>query len=187
MCHGLGVSCDAVVLLGREIDVCAAETGENIFNFVKVGLRGTVLNEDEGLALGINVGAVEGVAANDVNIIREVLLEGSDLGSFARCLTSDDGTLLCSFSMVSMWENTRSRGQHTWPIHRGNLINGSCFNVVNNVIACSGNKMTIGEDFDLLLWNVSALVEGRKLCTRYLHYVQIPRVIPRTFLPCRKR
>lgn len=104
MGHGLGVSCDAVVLLCCEIDVCAAEARENMLNFVEVGLGGAVLDEDKGLAFGIDVRAVEGMAADDVNVLREVLLEGSNLGGFARCLTSDDGTLLCSFSRVSKGE-----------------------------------------------------------------------------------
>ncbi len=49
---------------------------------------------------------------------------------------------------------------HTWSIHRDDLINGGCFDIVDDIITCSGYEVTIGEYFDLFLWNISALVEG---------------------------
>jgi hypothetical protein len=52
-----------------------------------------------------------------------------------------------------------SRG-HTWPIHCNYLVNRGCFHIVDDIITCSGYEVTIGEYFYLLLWNISALVEG---------------------------
>lgn len=48
-------------------------------------------DDDEGLAAGVDAGAVEAVAGDDGDIGREVLLERSNLGSFAGGLSADNG------------------------------------------------------------------------------------------------
>jgi hypothetical protein len=81
--HGLGVGRDAVVLARAEVDVLGAEAAEDGFDFGEGGGRGAVLDEDEGLAAGVEVGAVEGVARDDVDVAGEVLFKGLDLGVLA--------------------------------------------------------------------------------------------------------
>ena len=46
MGYGLGVGSYAVVLLGREVDVCTAEAGEDVFYFLEAFLGGAVFDED---------------------------------------------------------------------------------------------------------------------------------------------
>ena len=53
-----------------------------------------MLDEHQGLALWIDIGTVEGVAGYDVNVGRQVLLEGLDLGIFTRRLAANDGAEL---------------------------------------------------------------------------------------------
>lgn len=62
-----------------------------------IGEEGTY----EGLAPRVDVGTVEGVAADDVYIAGEVLLECFDLWGFARGLASDDGILFGSCRVIS--------------------------------------------------------------------------------------
>jgi hypothetical protein len=44
--YGLGVCSYTVVLLGREVDVCATEAGEDVFYFSEAVLGGAVFDED---------------------------------------------------------------------------------------------------------------------------------------------
>jgi hypothetical protein len=80
---GLRVGRDAVVLARRQVDVLGAEAAEDRFDFGEGGVRGAVLDQDERLAAWVNVGAVEGVARDDVDVGGEVLLECLDLRVFA--------------------------------------------------------------------------------------------------------
>jgi len=100
MGDGLGVCGDAVVLGGGEVDMFGFEAGEDVLDFVKVFLGGTMLNDyldeivslalvriirtaHQWLAARINIGTVERVAADDVDIFWKRLLESSYLRSFA--------------------------------------------------------------------------------------------------------
>lgn len=58
---GLGVGRDTVMFLGGEIDNFGVQAAEDGFHLGEGGVRGTVLDQDEGLAARVNVGAVEGM------------------------------------------------------------------------------------------------------------------------------
>lgn len=88
MQHRLGVGRDAVVFYGAEVHEFRAEAAEDGFD-EGVGFgAGAVLDEDEGLADGVDFGAVEGVAGDDFDVGGEVELEGFNLGGFARGLAA---------------------------------------------------------------------------------------------------
>jgi len=40
---------------------------------------------------------------------------------------------------------------HTGAILRNDFVNRGGFNIIDDIIACSGDEMTIGKDFDLFL------------------------------------
>lgn len=68
---------------------------------LRMGISSAVLcwkQSYQRLAMRINIRTVEGVAADDVDIFGEMLLEGSNLRSFARSLATDDGTLFRCFN-----------------------------------------------------------------------------------------
>lgn len=60
-----------------------------------------MLDQHEGLAAGVDVGAVEGVTGYDLDVGGEVDFEGSDFGGFAGGLPADNGTLFGCFDLVS--------------------------------------------------------------------------------------
>ena len=91
---GLRVRRDAVVFFGREVHEFGFEAREHAGNEGEGGVGGTVLDEDEGLAGGRDVGAVERVAGDDFDVDGEVFLEGFDLGGFAGGLSADNCTHL---------------------------------------------------------------------------------------------
>jgi len=77
---------------------------------------------------------MERMAGDDVHICWKMVLEGSNFRSLARSLASNNGTLL-------------GRGA----ILRNDFVNRGGFNIIDDIIACSGDEMTIGKDFDLFL------------------------------------
>lgn len=46
MRNGLCIGGDSIVLCCREVDVCGTQAGEDVFYFIKIFLRGSVLNEN---------------------------------------------------------------------------------------------------------------------------------------------
>lgn len=58
-----------------------------------------MLDQHEGLAAGVDVGSVEGVAGDDLDVGGEVGFEGGDFGGFAGGLAADDGALFCCCSI----------------------------------------------------------------------------------------
>lgn len=57
-----------------------------------------MLDQHEGLAAGVDVGAVEGVAGDDFDVGGEVGFEGGDFRGFAGGLAADDGALFRCWS-----------------------------------------------------------------------------------------
>lgn len=140
---------------------------------------------DKWLTSGVNIRAMERVAGNNIHIRREVLLEGSDFRSLARSLATDNGALLSSFEELVLkdWNLLAVR---TWPILFNDFINRGGLYIVDDVVTCSGDEMTIGIDFDLFLWTSQHLLR-RMLCTaRYLLGLQIPHEDPHISPPCRR-
>lgn len=93
---GLRVGRDAVVLGGRQVDVLGVQAGQDALDQLEGRVGGAVLDQDERLPFGIDAGPVERVDGNDLDVGREVLLEGGNFGGFARGLPADDGTELGS-------------------------------------------------------------------------------------------
>ena len=91
---GLGIGRDAVVFLGAQVDNLGLEAGEYLFDLGERLVGGAMLDEHQRLALGIDIGTVEGVAGYDVNVGGQVLFEGLDLGIFTGRLAANDGTEL---------------------------------------------------------------------------------------------
>lgn len=83
MRDGLGVGRDAVMLQRRQVHELGAETAQDGLDLVERLIWGAVLNEDQRLVEGIDVGAMQRVARDDGDIGREVGLEGFDFGRFA--------------------------------------------------------------------------------------------------------
>lgn len=73
------------------MDKLGSKTAKDSLDFAEGRVWGTVLDEDEGLIVRIDVRAVERVAGDNIDVGREVSLEGGDLGRLARGLASDDG------------------------------------------------------------------------------------------------
>jgi hypothetical protein len=94
MCHSLGVSCDAIMLLACEVDVLRLETGENFLDKGKVGIGCAMFDQHQWLPFRVDPRAVERMTGDDANIGRQVFLKSSDLRCFAGCLTADDSSQL---------------------------------------------------------------------------------------------
>jgi hypothetical protein len=102
---GLGVGGDAVVLGGGEVDEARAEAGEDGLDLAEGRVGRAVLDEDQGLVVGVDGRAVEGVAGDDVDVLGEVALKRLDLGGFAGRLGADDGA---EFGSCACWSETGS-------------------------------------------------------------------------------
>lgn len=94
MCDCLRVSSDAVVGLGRKIDVLGAKTGKDLFDQVKTLIRGAVLNESEWLAFGVYTWAMERMAGHNLDVRGKMLFKSGDFWSFAGSLASNDCVFL---------------------------------------------------------------------------------------------
>lgn len=92
MRDGLRVGCDAVVLGRRQVDVLRLQARQDALDQRKGRVRGPVLDQDERLALWVYTRPVQGVDRDDLDIWRQVFLEGGDFGGFAGGLPADDGT-----------------------------------------------------------------------------------------------
>lgn len=91
---GLGIGRDAVMFLGTQVDNLGVEAGEYMLDLGERFIGGAMLDEHQRLALGIDIGAVEGMAGYDVNVGGQVLLEGLDLGIFTGRLAANNGAEL---------------------------------------------------------------------------------------------
>lgn len=56
------------------------------------------------------------------------------------------------------WESTE--GSHTWSVLLNDLVNRSSFNVVDDVVARTGNQMAVPQDGHILLYEHSAQCAG---------------------------
>lgn len=83
MGDSLRICCDAVVLLGGEVDVLRSEAGHYTLDEVEVIVGCAMLDQDQRLALWINSRAVEGMHRDDADVFGQVLFEGIDLWCFA--------------------------------------------------------------------------------------------------------
>lgn len=96
MRHRLRVCSDAVVAFGGEDGDFGIEAGEDLRDSRfggGVGVSVAVRDDDERLARGGDIGAVQGVAADYVDVGGKVFFEGGDFGGFAGGLTADYGAL----------------------------------------------------------------------------------------------
>ena len=71
-----------IVLNGAEVNVFRIQAGENLFDFGEGSRGGTVLDNYEWLTCWIDVWAMEGVAADYLNVFWQMLLKSCDLWCF---------------------------------------------------------------------------------------------------------
>lgn len=102
MGDGLRVCGDTIMLTGCEMDKLGLETAQDSLNFAKRRVWSAVLNENKRLVVRVDVGAVERVAGDNVDIGRKMSLESGDLGGLARCLASDNGIKFGSWVMTRL-------------------------------------------------------------------------------------
>lgn len=91
---GLGIGRDTVMFLGTQVDNLRVEAGQYVLDLGERLVGSTMLDEHQGLALGIDIGTVEGVAGYDIDIGGQVFLEGLDLGIFTGGLAANYGAEL---------------------------------------------------------------------------------------------
>jgi hypothetical protein len=95
---------------------------------------------------------MKGMTRDDFYIIWKMVLKGSQLGSFARCLPAYDCSHPCCFEHTQrrklIWNNTL---EHTWPIFRNYPVNDLSLYAVDNVVTDSRNQMSIWQDCDFAL------------------------------------
>ncbi len=89
-----------------------------------------------------------------------------------------------SRNSVSTW--LASGSIHTWSILRSNEVNRSGFHIVDDVIAGSGDEMSIWEYLYSFLWTSQHMVRNY-LNARNLPFPQIPRKDSGISLPYRRR
>lgn len=102
MCDSLCVRCDSIVLLSSKIDHVRVETREDFFDQSKALLGCAMLDQCQGLTLGIDLRSMQGMARDDLDVFRQVCFEGSYLNLFTGSLASDNGALLSRCINVSM-------------------------------------------------------------------------------------
>jgi len=117
------------------------------------------------LAAGVEVGAVEGVARDDVDVAGEVLFKGLDLGVLARGLAADDGAEPGCYAGHTEVRNggrggTASKGSRTGSKLRDDLAYGRCLHAVDNVIAGTGDEVSVAENLHIVLEIKSCLSTG---------------------------
>ncbi len=93
-----------------------------------------MVDNDQWLAFGIDTWAMKGVARHDLNICGKMLLEGSDLWSFGRSLTTNDSAHL---------------GRRTESSN--NSIDILCFDGIHDPITATGDEMAVLENGDIVL------------------------------------
>jgi len=94
VCYCLCVGRYAIVLSGGEKDGFRFEAGEDALDELEGGIGCAMLDQHERLASWVDAWAVKGVAGDDGDIRREVVLKRGDLRRLARGLATDDGILL---------------------------------------------------------------------------------------------
>ena len=101
MSDSLCVRCDQIMLLGSQIDDVGIEAREYSLEQRKSLLRGAMLDQREGLPLGINFRSVERMAGDDLDVFRQICLKSSYLDLLTGSLSSDNGALLRGCFYVS--------------------------------------------------------------------------------------
>lgn len=79
------------------------------------------------------------------------------------------------------------RESHTWAILLDNLPNGCSFNIVDYIVADSGDKMAILEDGNFSLQTTQHMLQRKNYVQINLLDFQTLHTMPRTFPPYRKR
>lgn len=92
--NGLGIGRDAVMFIGTQVDNLGVKAREYVLNLGERFVGGAMLDEHQRLALGIDIGAVKGVAGHDVNVGGQVLFESLDLRIFTGRLATNNGAEL---------------------------------------------------------------------------------------------
>jgi hypothetical protein len=118
------------------MDELGSETAEDSLNLTEGRVWGAMLDEYKWLIVGVDVRAVERVAGDNIDVGREVSLEGGDLGRLARGLASNNGTKLGGWSILSNY-----------------TVNDGSFDAVDDIIACAGYKVSISTYFYIFLFD----------------------------------
>lgn len=141
-----------------------AEDREDGLDLGDGGGRRAVGDDDERLVSRVDIGAVERVARDDLDIGREVALEGGDFGCLARCLAANYGPELgCCRERASLGNAllpkicVKGTSNHTWAVLSDHAVNGGSFNAVDDVIAGAGDVVAIAADLYIVLFKENLL------------------------------
>jgi hypothetical protein len=83
MRNSLRVCCDTIVLFCCEIDMLGSEAGHDVLHESKVGVRGTVVDQDERLSFRVYARSMERMHGDDADVPGKMSLESLHLRSFA--------------------------------------------------------------------------------------------------------
>jgi hypothetical protein len=146
------------MFFGAEVDMLGAEAAEDRLDLGKGRVRGAVLDEDEGLVVGVDIGPVEGVARDNVDVAGEVFFECLDLGVFTGRLAADDGTEAgcCNDFMVRLYSWAMGTDRASWMAHTRTVLGDNTtysrrLNTVDNVVAGARHQVTVAENLYILL------------------------------------
>jgi len=92
------------------------------------------------------------MARHNIHVLWQMLFKRCDLWCFARRLATNDSTLLRGwFRQYASKVDSARLNRHTWSILRHHLIDGLSFDTVDDVVASSRDKMTVGVDVNIIL------------------------------------
>ena len=92
MGDSLRVGCDAIMLFTCQPHNSGVKTEQNSLNRFDTFLRRPVGYDDQRLAFGIYLRTMQGMTGDDVDILRQKLLESRQFGCFAGRLPSNDSS-----------------------------------------------------------------------------------------------
>lgn len=136
MRDSLCVCRDAVVLHGSEVDVLRTETRHDFLHEVEVGIWRAMFDQHQGLSLGVDTRAMEGVYRDDADVFREMLFERLYLRCLTRGLSAYDGADFGSCTLVSV-TGSSANICHTWTESLHDSINVLCLHAVDDEVAAA--------------------------------------------------
>ena len=100
MSDSLGICCDPVMLLVRQVSNLTLEAAQDPLHQCQSFGSTPVVDDDQGLSFRGDSRSVHRVTGDDVDILGQVLLERRNLWCLNRCLTRHNCANLCRYSRV---------------------------------------------------------------------------------------